>query len=299
VLQAFNGAQLMGYGIGTSGVTGGVLAPITIPQGVLAPTASTKSSLTGNLDASDPVISGPINPSDPTTYSASVSTQVFDSLGNAHVLTYFFQNAGPATPPATGETWNWTATLDGSSTGLTGNSGTLGFDTSGNLVTGGIPTAPLTATPSGAAPLSLNLDFTALTQFSSTTAITGTTDGNASGGPLGVQVDSNGVISVSYSNGRTINIAQVAIATFASDQGLARADGGVYQATTTSGPPTIATAGAGSSGVIRPSALESSNVDTTSQLISLVVLQRSFQANSKALQTQDNILGSVLQLQTT
>src|SRR5262249_4333697 len=158
---------------------------------------------------------------------------------------------------------------------LANNTGTLGFDTSGNLISGGIPASPLTATPAGAAPMSINLDLSAMTQFSNPSAVTGTADGNASGGPLAVQVDDKGVVSVSYSNGRIVKVAQVAVATFPSEEGLALSTGGVYQQTVGSGAPTIATAGAGSAGVIRPSALEDSNVDTTSQLISLVVLQRS------------------------
>jgi flagellar hook protein FlgE len=295
-LQGFNGDSVLGDAINSSGTASGVLGGITIPQGLLAPTASTTSTLTGNLDAGSPVISVPINPADSTTYNTSVSAQVFDSLGNAHVVTFFFQNAGPGVAP-TAENWNWTATFDGSTTGLTGNTGTLGFDASGNLVSGGVPGAALTATPAGAAPLSLSLNLNGLTQFSAANAATGTADGNASGGPLGVQVDANGVVSVAYSNGQVVKVAQVAIATFPSAQGLALSNGGVYQQTTASGAPTISTAGAGSDGTIRSGSLESSNVDTTSQLISLVVLQRSFQANSKALQTQDNILSAVLQIQ--
>ncbi len=297
-LLSFNGDQVMGYPIGSSGTVGGLLGPITIPQGLLSPNASTQGTMSGNLNSSSPVIAGAINPADPTTYNSSVSLQVYDTLGNTHVVSFFFQNSGPGVAPAA-ENWNWTATFDGSATGMTGNSGTLGFDTTGNLVSGGIPGAALTATPPGAAALSLNLNFNGLTQFASANAITGAADGNASGGPLGVSIDNNGVVSVSYSNGQINKVAQVAVATFPSEQGLTLSNGGVYQQSSASGQPTITSAGAGSAGVIRPSSLESSNVDTTSQLISLVVLQRSFQANSKALQTQDNILGSVLQLQTT
>ena len=297
-LLSFNGDQVLGYAIGAGGAVGGLLGPITIPQGLLAPTASTQSSLNGNLDSASGVIAAALNPALPTTYNASVSVQVYDSLGNTHVLSLFFQNSGPGVLPVA-ENWNWTATLDGSAVGMTGNNGTLGFDASGNLISGGLPAAPLTATPAGAAALSLNLNLNGLTQFASPNATTGTANGNASGGPLSVQIDNKGIVSVSYSNGQIIKIALVAVATFPSEQGLALSNGGVYQQSSSSGQPTISTAGAGSAGVIRPSSLESSNVDTTSQLISLVVLQRSFQANSKALQTQDNILGAVLQLQTT
>jgi flagellar hook protein FlgE len=294
-LLSFNGSQVMGYPVSANGTAGGVLAPIVIPQGILAPIASSKVTMSGNLNGSSPVITGAINPADPTTYDTSVSVQVFDSLGNSHVLTFYLQNAGPSGGT---ENWNWLATLDGSTTGLANNTGTIGFNSSGQVVSGGLPASPLTATVSGAAPLSLSLDFSAFTQYGAPTSTSGTADGNAPGRPSGVQVDSKGIVSVTYSNGRIVNVAQVAIATFTAQQGLALSSGGVYQQTATSGPPTIGTAGAGSAGSIQPSSLENSNVDLTSQLVALVLLQRSFEANAKALQTQDNILGSVVQIQT-
>ncbi len=296
-LMGFNGSELMGYTVSSSGAAGGVLAPIVIPQGVLAPSASTQNTISGNLDASSPVITGAINPSDPTTYSSSLSVQVYDSLGNAHVLTYYFQNAGPGTAPAA-ENWKWTATLDGSATGLTNNSGTVGFDTNGNIVSGALPGSALTATISGAANLSLNLNFSGLTQFAGSTAATGTADGNAIGRPQGVSINSNGIVSVSYSNGQNVNVAQVAIATFASEQGLQLDSSGAYEQTSASGTPTISGANAGSAGSIASSSLENSNVDTTNQLVNLVVLQRSYQADAKALQTQDSILGTLMQIVT-
>ena len=296
-LLGFNGQQLMGYSVNSAGTPSGALAPIVIPQGVLAPSASTTSSLSGNLDATSPVISGAINPADSTTYNTSVSVQVHDSLGNSHVMTFYFQNAGPGTSPVA-QNWNWTATLDGSATGLTNNSGTVGFDTSGNIVSGALPGSALTAPIAGAANLSLNLNFSGLTQFASGTATTGTAGGNAVGNPQGVSIDRNGVVSVSYSNGQSVKVAQVAVATFSNVEGLQLGNAGAYVQTLTSGQPTIATANTGSAGSIRPNSLENSNVDTTSQLVNLVVLQRSYQASAKALQTQDSILGTLMQIQT-
>jgi flagellar hook protein FlgE len=273
------------------------LSPITIPQGVLAPSASSKTTISGNLDSTSPVISGAINPANPSTYSSSVSVQVYDSLGNAHVLTYYFQNAGTGTAPAA-ENWNWSATLDGSATGLTNNSGTVGFNTNGNIVSGALPSSALTATVSGAANLSLNVDFSGLTQFASGTATNGTADGNATGNPQGVSINSSGIVSVSYSNGQNVNVAQVAVATFAAQQGLQLNSEGTYSQTSTSGTPTVSGANSGGAGSIVSSALENSNVDTTNQLVNLVVLQRSYQADAKALQTQDSILGTLMQIVT-
>ena len=212
-LVGFNGDSVMGYSVNAAGVSSGVLGPIAIPQGVLAPTASTQTTVSGNLDASSPVIAGAINPANPATYSTSVSVQVYDSLGNSHVLTYYYQNAGVGVAPVA-ETWNWTATLDGSAVGLANNSGVIGFDNTGAIVAGAKPALPLTAAIAGAANLSLNLDFSGLTQYAGGTAATGSADGNAVGRPEGVQIGNNGGVSISYSNGQTVNVAQVAVATF-------------------------------------------------------------------------------------
>ncbi len=295
-LVGFNGDSVMGYSVNAAGVSSGVLGPIAIPQGVLAPTASTQTTVSGNLDASTPVIAGAINPANPATYSTSVSVQVYDSLGNSHVLTYYYQNAGVGVAPVA-ETWNWTATLDGSAVGLANNSGVIGFDNTGAIVAGAKPALPLTAAIAGAANLSLNLDFSGLTQYAGGTAATGSADGNAVGRPEGVQIGDNGGVSISYSNGQTVNVAQVAVATFPSEQGL-QLGNGVFNATANSGVATISTAGSGAAGTIQANALESSNVNTTSQLVNLVVLQRNYQANAKALQTEDSILGTIIGIQT-
>jgi len=192
---------------------------------------------------------------------------------------------------------NWPSTLDGSPVGLANNSGVIGFDNTGAIVAGAKPALPLTAAIAGAANLSLNIDFSGVTQYAGGTAATGSADGNAVGRPEGVQIGNNGTVSVSYSNGQTVNVAQVAVATFPAEQGL-QLGNGVFTATGSSGAATISTAGSGAAGSIQANALESSNVDTTSQLVNLVVLQRNYQANAKALQTEDSILGTIMGIQT-
>jgi len=293
-----NSSVLQGFGLNAAGLPSGILGALTIPQGVEAPTASANVALSGNLDSTSAVIAAALDPTKPATYNSSVSVQVYDSLGNSHVLTFFFQNTGPDASVPPKEVWNWEATLDGSVVGLTNNSGSFKFNNIGNLVSGGVPALALGAPVVGAAPLSLALNFGSLTQFATANATNATADGNGVGTPLGVQVDNSGIVSVSYSNGQVVKVGQVAVATFPSVQGLALSSGGVYQQTNASGTPTIATAGAGASGTIRASSLESSNVDTTSSLVSLVVLQRSFQANAKALQTEDSVQGYLDQLVT-
>ncbi len=297
-LEAANGYKLLGYALSPNGTRAGTLSPIKIPQGLSAPQASTSITLSGNLNASDPVITGTaINPSDPTTYDASVSVTVYDSVGTSHVVTFYFQNAGAGASPGT-EQWNWLATLDGSTAGLSNNTGSFTFNTStGTISSGGVPANPLTATPAGAAPLSLSLNFNALTQFASGDALSGSANGAPAGTPQQIEISNNGVISVSYSNGQKVEVAQVALATFTGTQGLALTQGGMYEATASSGTPTIATPGAGGAGLIEASAVNSSNVSLSAQLVNLVVLQNDYEANAKALQTEASVLASILGIQ--
>ena len=82
-----------------------------IPQGALAPTASSSVGLTGNLDAGSAPITGAIDPANSATYTSSVSVQLYDSLGNSHTLSIYYQNVGPTTSTPATDQWNWTATL--------------------------------------------------------------------------------------------------------------------------------------------------------------------------------------------
>jgi flagellar hook protein FlgE len=293
-----NGDELLGYTIQANGSLG-TLGPIQIPQTLLAPTASTTVSLSGNLNSGDTVIptTTAINPSNPATYDYSASTTVYDSLGNAHELTFYFQNNGPD-PNHPGDTlWSWMATLDGSSTGLTNNSGTFDFNSSGAMVIGAKPANPLGATlTDGAAALSLSLNFGSITQYASGDSVSGTADGNAPAGPVSSQIDSQGQISVTYSNGQTVAVGQVALATFVSNSGLELTTGGVYVATPNAGAITISAPGAGAAGTIVNGTLEQSNVSISDELVNLVVLQNIYGANAKALQTEDNVESTVINM---
>ena len=187
----------------------------------------------------------------------------------------------------------------GSATGLTNNSGSIQFNSAGAVVSGGIPSSPLSATVAGAAPLSLGLNFAQLTQFGTASSLYGTANGNAAGQPVGVSINANGAVSVSYSNGKTANVAQIAVATFTSEQGLALSTRRHLPADRCSRSADGSDRRSRRCQDAGSPALESSNVDTTNALVNLVVLQRSFQANAKALQTEDQIIGTVVQLQTT
>jgi len=292
------GFQLMGFGVDAAGNPLGVLQPLMVPTTMIPPAASTKVGMQGNLDSSSPVLSGAINPSDPTTYSYASSVTVYDSLGNSHVVTFFFQNAGPDPANPGDELWNWMATVDGGTTGLTNNTGSFDFDSAGNLVLGGIPAAPLGATlTNGAAPLSLSLDFTQLTQFGSASVVTGTADGNSAASPSSVSINSDGLVTVTFNNGMTRDVGMVALATFTSNQGLQLGQAGMFEYTASAGQATAAIPGAGASGKLRAGSLEESNVDTATELVNLVILQNAYGANAKALQVEDAMASTITNIQ--
>jgi flagellar hook protein FlgE len=281
-LVGSDGSALMGFTLDAAGNPGGTLGTLQIPAGLNPPAASTKASVSGNLDAgaSTIAVGTTINPSDPATYSSSASAQVYDSLGNSHVVTFYYQNNGAGS-------WTWLATVDGSTAGVAGNTGTVVFNAQGQI-TSGAAAGPLAFTPAGATAESIALNFSGLTQFASQTALSGSADGCTAGTALGVQVDDNGIVSVTYSNGQTVAVGQVVVAEFPSAQGLELTNGGVFTETTASGVPVIGTPGANGSELIRPSTLEQSNVNTASELVNLVTLERAYEANAKALETANN-----------
>jgi hypothetical protein len=87
-------------------------------------------------------------------------------------------------------------------------------------------------------------------------------------------------------------MGQVAMADFANVQGLNAVGGTAWQETIESGPVITGAAGTGRFGLIQSGALETSNVDLTQQLVSLITAQRNFQANARSIETANSILRS-------
>jgi len=114
-------------------------------------------------------------------------------------------------------------------------------------------------------------------------------DGYASGQYQSFAVDSNGVVSATYNNNQTQVIGQLAVASITNEQGLTRLGDNNYQTTLASGQATIGTAGSNGRGTIQDQAVEGSNVDISTQFSDLIVAQRAFEANSKAVTTFDTV----------
>jgi flagellar hook protein FlgE len=309
-LVTSSGSTLMGYPA-TGGVvdTSAPLAPISLPLmgEVQAPAATTNFSMTANL-----------NTASATPFPGTVS--VYDSLGASHDVTITYTQTGT-------NTWSYSAQLPNSDYAVgaapAALTGTLTFNpANGDLETitptvgaggtvgtaaGDVSSIPLTFAPTagatladGAVPLTLNWDLlgsggtpniTQATPAGGTTSssVSGTTaDGNGAGTCTGFTIGSDGTVTATYTSGTQV-VGQVALANMTNLQGLNLEADGEYQTTLASGTASVGAAGSGGLGGIQDSALEDSNVNISSEFSALIIAQRGFEADSKAVTTFDTV----------
>ena len=286
-----DGQQVMGY----SAVNGVVnqnssLTPITIPVGLNEGAQATQNfSVTTNLNSNATV---------GTTFSSPV--QVYDSLGQSHQVTVSY------TKTAT-NTWSYSVNLPGGdATGVpSNNTGTLTFNSSGALVSpaGSVNNITFPSLVDGASNLSFNWNLNnssgtpTISQLAAASSNTANSqDGFTSGVYQSFTVDSSGVITAQFSNGRTSTIGQLAVATVANTAGLTASGGNNFATTAASGLATVGVAGVGGRGTIDDAALEQSNVNISTEFSNLIIAQRAFEANSKTVTTFNTISQDVISM---
>jgi flagellar hook protein FlgE len=270
----------------------GVAGDVTIPTGSTVPATPTANALfTGNLDASA---------ADGATHVMTYT--INDSLGAAHTLTLTFTKDYATTPGA----WNWAVThADPAIASLTGDTGSLVFDTVGAVSSGGTGTLDIAynAAASSATPQTITLDFGSaanggpMTGFAaSSTAALNTQDGYPAGSLVSFSIGPDGSISGNYDNGRNAVIAQLETATFSNPGGLMRGGQNLWRESVNSGTPNVGVPGAGGRGSLLPGTLEGSNVDLAREFTELIQAQRGFEANAKMIRVGDEIMQTVVNI---
>ena len=329
------------------------------------------------------------DPKNASTYTASTSQTIHDSLGRAHTLTYYMLKMGPEAKDSNNSVWTVIPFVDGHPVDIatqgagadkqfpsvisvpesskssvaganyfgfkctfspngemkstipgklelcnpdTANAATMGnslrehlfgppgvanqtgqlgnnvFDLTFEDNTGANPKDSIyegldgslhTALGQGIDPVQkLNIQFAASQYGSSNFSVSQapTNDGYATGILIGMSVDENGIIQCEYSNGQVKNIAKVAMADFANQQGLTKIGDTQWKQSNASGEAIAKEANSGSAGSIKGSNLELSNVDLTNELVELITAQRNYQANAQSLQTQNTVMDSILNI---
>ncbi len=266
----------------------------------LAGTAFTNDSGTAPLQFQDDPASNPAGESVFTSFVA------YDSLGTPVTvnLTAVLESKADA-----GNTWRFYA-QSGDDTdaqafdpaaaahpGMLLGTGTLTFDNSGRLLGSTDTTINVTRANTGSAtPLSVNLDFAAMTSLTSRASelVMTEQDGSSTGTLSTFSIGADGTITGSFTNGLTRTLGQVAMATFNNPEGLVDRGANMVTAGANSGVAVVAppqTLGAGS---IRAGALELSNVDLSEEFINLIVASTGFSASSRVISTSDRLLTELL-----
>jgi len=309
------GLHVTGYQV-KNGTLTGELGDLKIDTADLSPQNSAQMAITANLDSRKTkptgifpavlVASTPPTyvPPDPSMYNDSTSITVYDTLGNSHVASMYFNKTAVA------NTWDVKMVLDGGqyTTGAVMDMGTVAFDNTGKLVSVSLQdpargTGVTTAVPMGWTSgdwnpaQSLSLDMGGLTQFGSNYGVTSLTqDGYASGRLSGFNIDPEGLIQGRYTNGKTRTMGQIAVANFTNNQGLKPLGGNQWVESPESGQPIVGKAGSGNMGVLQSSSVEDSNTDLTQELVGMITAQRVYQANAQTIKTQDQVLQTLVNL---
>lgn len=122
---------------------------------------------------------------------------------------------------------------------------------------------------------------------------------NAGGSDLAsITVERNGLVFAGYADGSSDAIGRIAVASFISPNGLREIGQTQWEATGVSGAPNFSLPGNDNVGNILAGSLERSNVDLAEEMVALIVAQRNFQANAKAIDTASQISQTVINLRT-
>lgn len=298
--------RLQGYPADDTGALSATLGDLRVTGTTIPATPTTTARIPMQLDSNTPITPFDINdpgdiPSQPVT--------IFDSLGNAHQATVYFENTGPGA-------WTWHATIDGgemnggtAGTRVEVGTGSLSFDATGALAseTGGATTWDFAG--GAAAGQAVTLDFgtsiaeggtgfdgsTGLAQDSNPNGAI-TQDGFAGGTVSGIRIEGDGTVTGVFSNGQLRTLGAVATADFTSVDSLAAAGHNLYAQTTESGEPIVGAPGGGGRGTLISGALEGSNVDLGAEFVDLIAYQRGFQANSRIITTADEMYQEIVSL---
>lgn len=326
----------------------GMLTNLQLANTIGAPVATTTAAINVNLDAAtipmdaagavgslyDPGPGGaPVAPNrtmlafsstNPLTYDYSTASTVYDSLGAAHAIVFYFRKVTDSGAGSPNNDWQQFATLDGvqidpdqvaqagaGATATAGAPAVLAFNTNGTLSTVSIPTNPLPAPPTpttalsysniavttGAAPLTITVDFNGTTQYGDKSGVNALTqDGFSTGRLSGFDVEKSGVVFARYTNGNRQVLGMVALANVPNPQGLRQKGDSLWTESYEAGDTLIGQPGTSSLGLIQAGAREASTVEIADQLVNLIVAQRNYQANAQVIQAADQITQTLMNL---
>jgi len=287
------GAQLTGYPANASGtISPSTPVALQLSLGNIPPKATANAILSLNLDSRSTAPVAAFNVTDPTTYNSSTALTVYDSQGNSHTLSLYFRTTAA-------NTWSVYAAGDGTILNAGNAIGTLNFGTSGTMANDVTlnPSIPLTNGATSPLTFALLLPAASTSQYGVSFAVSNNSQNGYTTGQLaGFSIGPDGVVQGRYSNGQTRDQGQIALANFINPQGLVALGGNQWAESSSSGQPLVGAPSAGTNGVLQAGALESSNVDITTELVDMITAQRIYQANAETIKTEDQVQQTLMTL---
>lgn len=290
---------------------------VTLPD-TLAPTSGngtqvyTFGSNGGTLATVDPstnlTITGPNGSGISTTINAPTVTagETISQYATALQSALTAANIQGATVSATGGQLTISGTNISTSGGLVQDpvasaaaTGSLTFDSNGNLVSpsSNVSGISFSGLSDGASNMNMTWNLfgtdgtSTLTQVvaQASSVSASTQDGFASGNYSGFTIGSDGTVTATFNNGQKLNVGQLALGNVVNLQGLQDMGDGDYSTSLASGTAAIGVSGTSGLGSMQGGALEASNVNISAEFSDLIIAQRAFEANSKAVTTFDTI----------
>jgi len=252
--------------------TDGPLGDLLVPAGTqIPPVASTTFTGAGNIPAG-------------TTTPQSLGQSIYDTAGNAHSLSVVLTPTGPNSFSV--------AVTDQTDPSSTVTAGTLQFNADGSY-----DPASTAATITTADGTAVTIDLSGATMYGGSKSFAVTkVDGAAAGTLQQFQIEQDGSIIGTFSNGQRQTLGKLALANFTNPAGLTKVGSTAFSISSNSGLPQIGIAGSGSLGTLMGGSLEMSNVDLAREFTNLIIAQRGFQANSRVITTSDTLLQELVDL---
>lgn len=306
---SLGGSRVQAY-LANDGKMTGKLGDLRIPFNSIPAKPTKNIELHMNLDGRTPVSDTPIDltrPDETSQFHANVA--VFDSIGNQHSVGVYFNRTSDST-------WEWHAMTDGGN--LAGGTqgaptevaqGSMNFDQLGNLTTSEQTLTNTSFSKGAMADQALHFDFgniasneeisrrEATTMYGSKHSLfRSTQDGWSAGYLSNTNLDADGHIKGTFTNGETRLLGKLAVARFEGPERLSKAGQNQYKETMASGMPLLGEANTSGRGSIASQTLEGSNIDLAKEFVDMIRSQRGFQASAKSISVANNMLDEVVNL---
>ena len=258
--------------------------PLQLPQTLTYPvSASTTASFDANLGNNEEPV--------------SMNVALVDGEGNRNNLELLFQKNEQQDTLGVTYTVTSKVTSANGTIEYSNDNGEVVFDETGGFVSSTLTTVDNNGTP---VKLDFGSGYDGLTSTTLSEAYASSSaDGDVGGELLGYTFSENGDVIASFSNGEQSSVAKIAVYHFQNDQGLSRVGSSKFETSSNSGEAIFYKDQEGNNVTgahITSGALESSNVDLTTGLTDLIVMQRSYDANSKTITTADEMIQKALQM---